>query len=280
MNQRGITCKVTKTDGKSATIPVIIFGGYCTVDPSTKPYVTRDLIALAGVSEAVANKKFSALTEQERKAVLKLGENLDGTIVVDCAVEREAENVRSEAEKDAKNVFLRTKGFVWKKESRYISAGQAHLYNLPDSSEGDFVFPWILRGPDGQEVKISETLLTELGYYGEERKAELARSKERAVEIKAAKAEIEQFFAQTPHETPRECEPRGERIIIGRGFDPYGGGTEYLIEGEVALWTIRNNGRDGDDWSRNNYATGGAGAIASRYPYCQRIADLMRFVAE
>src|SRR3990167_9217561 len=84
MNQRGITCKVTKTDGKTVNIPVIVIDGYCTVEPSTKPYVTRELITLAGVSEAIANKKFSALTEQERKAVLRMGENLDGTTVVDC----------------------------------------------------------------------------------------------------------------------------------------------------------------------------------------------------
>ena len=43
-------------------------------------------------------------------------------------------------------------------------------------------------------------------------------------------------------------------------FDIYGGGNKIVIENS-RIWTITNNGMDGDDWGRNNIRTGGAGAI-------------------
>jgi hypothetical protein len=44
------------------------------------------------------------------------------------------------------------------------------------------------------------------------------------------------------------------------GADIYGGGRWFHINGSDLYYVI-NNGADGDDWSRNNYHTGGAGAI-------------------
>lgn len=46
------------------------------------------------------------------------------------------------------------------------------------------------------------------------------------------------------------------------GHDIYGGGM-YILLTEERIYFIQNNGMDGDDWSRNNFRTGGAGAIAS-----------------
>ena len=134
----GTRCNVTKRDGKTATIPVIIVDGYCTADPSTKPYVTRDLVKLAGVSEAIEN-----------------------------------------------------------------------------------------------------------------------------------------FFAETPRKTPTEAHPVGQWIKKGEGFNVYGSGVEYCVN-DTEIWRVVNNGSDGSDWTRNNcFVTGGAGAIASCYPYNATIASLI-----
>lgn len=46
------------------------------------------------------------------------------------------------------------------------------------------------------------------------------------------------------------------------GHNIYGGGI-YLAEDDDNLYIVKNNGMDGDDWSRNNMNTGGAGAIVS-----------------
>jgi len=58
--------------------------------------------------------------------------------------------------------------------------------------------------------------------------------------------------------------------IPGRGQNIYGGGEWFVVEkdpsGTEYVWHVLNNGRDGDDWSKNNVDTGGAGAIGYRYP--------------
>lgn len=52
----------------------------------------------------------------------------------------------------------------------------------------------------------------------------------------------------------------------------YGGGRWFVIAGDRA-WAVQNNGHDGDDWSRNNVRTGGAGAIGRALPLADLDAD-------
>src|SRR5690606_19341844 len=49
-------------------------------------------------------------------------------------------------------------------------------------------------------------------------------------------------------------------ILDLKGPDIYGGGAWLHLDGND-LYYVRNNGMDGDNWSFNNYPTGGAGAI-------------------
>ena len=44
------------------------------------------------------------------------------------------------------------------------------------------------------------------------------------------------------------------------GADIYGGG-KWMMQDDEYIYYAVNNGRDGDDWSQNNFPTGGAGAI-------------------
>lgn len=56
------------------------------------------------------------------------------------------------------------------------------------------------------------------------------------------------------------------RLVLDMtGADIYGGGEWCHVDGED-LYFVTNNGSDGDDWSLNNYATGGAGAICYYLP--------------
>ena len=52
--------------------------------------------------------------------------------------------------------------------------------------------------------------------------------------------------------------PQGTALVDRRTI--YGGGFWFVV-GVSLIWYIENNGADGDDWSRNNVSTGGAGAI-------------------
>jgi len=65
-------------------------------------------------------------------------------------------------------------------------------------------------------------------------------------------------------ERPKETQNlSGERILDTQNI--YGGGDWFEITND-AIWYIRNNGMDGDNWSNNNIRTGGAGGIGWKIP--------------
>lgn len=75
--------------------------------------------------------------------------------------------------------------------------------------------------------------------------------------------------------------PPGEQVWIDKHSLGYGGGTWVVIEpGESYFWYVNNNGADGDDWSRNNVTTGGAGAIGYRLPYTDEAKVLIEVAKE
>jgi len=65
------------------------------------------------------------------------------------------------------------------------------------------------------------------------------------------------------------------RLLDMQGPDIYGGGAWLHVTGPD-LFYVRNNGMDGDDWSLNNYDTGGAGAICYRLSACAYIVAEIR----
>lgn len=73
-------------------------------------------------------------------------------------------------------------------------------------------------------------------------------------------ANVIRFHGEFP---PGMNTPDGEVIPIGEGQSVYSGG-EWIVASHQWIWAVRNNGMDGDDWSRNNVRTGGAGAIGYR----------------
>lgn len=96
----------------------------------------------------------------------------------------------------------------------------------------------------------------------EARKAAEARRTEIANDIKT-RGERPDGMNQPDGET------RSDRHTI------YGGG-DWFVVGENYIWYVQNNGADGDDWSRNNVRTRGAGAIGWRIPYDNEMATEIR----
>jgi hypothetical protein len=90
------------------------------------------------------------------------------------------------------------------------------------------------------------------------RKAQEVRRAEVAEQIKA------------DGEWPEGMQVPGEEICSDRRTI-YGGG-DWFVVGAEHIWYVQNNGADGDDWSRNNVTTGGAGAIGWRVAYDEALA--------
>ena len=56
------------------------------------------------------------------------------------------------------------------------------------------------------------------------------------------------------------------------------GGEAFVLAGSD-IWHITNNGTDGDDWSRNNVSTGGAGGIGRRMRATDSLVAEVRWIA-
>ncbi|WP_286958871.1 hypothetical protein [Arsenicicoccus sp. UBA7492] len=69
-----------------------------------------------------------------------------------------------------------------------------------------------------------------------------------------------------------------EPMLCG-GPTLYGTGSWFVIT-DTHIWAVTNNGRDGDDWSRNNVWTGGAGAVGHRVPLEEALAGEIRGLHE
>lgn len=64
-----------------------------------------------------------------------------------------------------------------------------------------------------------------------------------------------------------------------KGHNIYGSGM-YFIKKDGYLYFIKNNGMDGDDWSRNNFETAGAGAIATRLQITEDVESWLKEAVE
>ena len=120
--------------------------------------------------------------------------------------------------------------------------------------------------------------------HEERRQAEAhyARVKEIKAEAARWKASIVNLARAAGPCTKQEAEAAAAlpttRLLDMQGPDIYGGGAWLHVAGPD-LYYVRNNGMDGDDWSRNNYDTGGAGAICYRLNGCAHlVADIRTWV--
>lgn len=95
----------------------------------------------------------------------------------------------------------------------------------------------------------------------------------------AAKDELLAIALDFPSDgqRPAEASPEGEVIEL-ETRNIYGGGSWFVL-GQHEIWHVRNNAGDGDDWSRNNVVTGGAGGIGAFVPHSDELAARIRAAA-
>lgn len=106
-----------------------------------------------------------------------------------------------------------------------------------------------------------------------QRRAKIAEAKATKAKQADAVRQLHRLWETVP-EAQRE-RPKTEFAAIAKSgtlyeFEPksilYGGGWWLVLTDEGPVWLIFNNGHDGDDWSRNNISTWGAGAIGIKLP--------------
>lgn len=139
------------------------------------------------------------------------------------------------------------------------SAGNPHLLG----HEGEMVCYGYTRAATDDEIAQAET-----ADRAREEQEEAARQRREMI------SEARTVIKESGEIPDGWHEPRGE--MIGRGPTIYGTGDWFVI-GDEYIWYVQNNGMDGDDWSRNNVRTTGAGAIGYRVPFDEDLAEAIRW---
>lgn len=104
--------------------------------------------------------------------------------------------------------------------------------------------------------------------------AALKAQHEAAAQRKAAEAEVTALVQQIRNTGTRPDGAHdlstGKRLLDRQSI--YGSGDWFVVM-PTTVWYVQNNGMDGDDWSRNNVRTGGAGAIGWFVPLDERLVE-------
>ena len=177
-------------------------------------------------------------------------------------------------DRKAANIILKRYGYRWEKFYREW---------LEDNDDFDREPGWYLFHGTGKATRelgrgdmavdqafdeINRGVDVVLGEMKEAARIERQRQHE-AEERQRAIATIEKQIIKSG-ECPKECAyPEGETLFDTGNI--YGTGECFVIASDY-IWYIRNNGMDGDDWSRNNLP----GAIAWRIPYDESVASKLR----
>ena len=93
--------------------------------------------------------------------------------------------------------------------------------------------------------------------------------RERQAERQAAIALIRETIQKNGELPAGKTSPEGHRYIDTHNIH---GSGDWFVVGADWIWYVKNNGLHGDDWSRNNVLTGGAGAIGWRIHYNDALA--------
>lgn len=163
----------------------------------------------------------------------------------------------------------------WLKVKEYF-----HYHTARDDVDDEFFGPaprgWVC--VDYHSVEKALNIPYERTYDVRREKARKEREEENKKEenLKALIKECEDAFKGA--EIPEGSNIHVEGNVIEDPTSPrniYGGGQWWVIQDDF-IWYIKNNGFDGADWSRNNIATGGAGAIGKRIKYNENVAKKIR----
>ena len=173
-------------------------------------------------------------------------------------------------DRKAQNAILRQHGYRWEK----ITEDEIEDFGWYDTEPG-----WHLYSLDNREVSVRrafdeinrgvEVVAREIA----EREYEAEKAAEHKRQLKARADQIADYIRAAGEKPDGDHRPVGDYLLDTQNI--YGGG-EWFVIGETHIWHVQNNGMDGDDWSRNNVRTGGAGGIGYRIAFDQVIADELR----
>ena len=238
------------------------------VTPQGQGMLIGDEVKEAGFSIADTKVPASELPATLKDLVLRVGDNRGH--VVEKRESHAERAARAAEERKKQNAFLKERGYRWVKKDYYASG------------PGELWAGWFLLNPDGIEVigwqEIGEepvqtgppleTILTDLGYYGDEARAALQAKREHAQLRKVAMLQVMRHIKTEPH-TPTPAIPDSKNAKSLSSMSR----AKYLVTDE-GIWHWRWNGSDGDDWTWNNDGM----YIASRYDYSLEVARAIEFL--
>jgi len=179
---------------------------------------------------------------------------------------------------------------IWKLIARdmYYIRSEEDMEGLADWG-GERYRGWAVGCREVEKTLVREAEKRATATEREEAKILLEREeamKKRDKEVKVKKEELKLIINEL-HKAFENAEyPKDEFTLEGEEIQNpfnaqniYGGGEWFVIR-EREIWYVQNNGMDGDDWSRNNVRTGGAGAIGVKLPYSKELAEKIRRLKE
>ncbi len=175
----------------------------------------------------------------------------------------------SKLSRDEQNRILRQHGYRWEKITQDW---------LDDNDDFTTEPGWHLYAKDGREVSVRRAF-REIEIGVEETRIEIWKAEQAELERVSLVKEIDTLrkaiarYIQDNGFRPENEQPDGDRLLDTQNI--YGGG-DWFVVGKSGIWYVRNNGMDGDDWSRNNVRTGGAGAIGWKIPENKIIENRLR----
>jgi len=241
-------------------------------DPEIKKEIDSIIIAVTEIKKAEKIKQYMGyLKESAEKGYLNKNavSKLKEFGVEDSKYAEEFKNIKistqEKVKKEKKGKMLYPlynspqTGIPVKKGEKiivYENSGQAFRINENHPS----VFGSHLLGHEGEQgayFYYRDANESEIKEYEEKEKKVKQKQEERAVYEKTMDSLTS--FIQKNGEYPEGSNSiQGEEYLDT--FNIYGGGKKILRDNGY-IWFIKNNGMDGDDWSRNNVKTSGAGAI-------------------
>jgi hypothetical protein len=130
----------------------------------------------------------------------------------------------------------------------------------------------------GHEIKSFSEIVAVQKMINELDKVAEQKRQERIKKVRKLESDFDAALSNDYSPEEKECEEirhLPKVLFLGAaGHDIYGGGTYYHITNKY-FYKVRNNGSDGGTWAWNNYPTGGAGAICTRYDMTEKLKKVI-----
>jgi len=173
----------------------------------------------------------------------------------------------------------------WKKISQYMQyitteddAGDEAEYDAEYGNIG-----WCCSKCNAKKIEeileVKSELRIEYRQKEAEEKRKIRKENEKVLQELLSKFKRAEYVNPLPL-NELELISEGERIDdFGFKEDIFGNGRWFVIQKDKKyIWKITDNGMDGDNWSRNNIPTGGAGAIGVRISYTEEIEKMIKVI--